>query len=124
MAWGKRIPGADVGARASVDMRSLQYHPVMISAAEAVAICRSLTQPVIGIIQNNPNTNENADVQVLGFSKMVAGGTIARGDQLGPDASGYVAAVTNVGSWVFAIAWEAAALNEIFTGLIIGPHGL
>mgnify|MGYP001573154105 CR=1 FL=1 len=125
MAWGKRIPGAEGGFRASVDMRSLQYHPVMISADQQVAIVRSLTQPVLGILQNNPNTGENADVQVLGFSKMVADAAVTRGSQLAVSASGYVVTETNVGSWVFAIAVEAAgAVGDIFTGLIIGPHGL
>ena len=76
------------GLKAGADLRTKQYHAVKISAADTVVSCAATTDKPLGILQNDPNTDEEAVVCVGGTSKYVAGGVVANAAQIGTKADG------------------------------------
>ncbi|MEQ1737474.1 MAG: hypothetical protein ABL886_13850 [Rhodoglobus sp.] len=76
------------GLKAGIDLRTKQYHAVKMSAADTVVACTGVTDKPIGILQNNPNLNEEASIAVGGTSKFVAGGVVTNGTNVGTKADG------------------------------------
>jgi hypothetical protein len=75
--------------KAGGDLSAKQYHFVKISAAQTVVACTGTTDKAIGILQNDPDAaGEEAVVAILGTSKLVAGGIVAFGANIGPKADG------------------------------------
>lgn len=105
---------------AGEDLRTHQYKFVKISAARTVALCGSGERPY-GILQNKPNTDEAAEVMVLGVSNLIASGVVAYGSTCGSDSAGKATAVTNDRAFYGAIAREAGAVDgDIISVFIIG----
>ena len=74
---------------AGADLSAKQYHFVKIdgTTGKAVAVNGATDRP-FGVLQNNPTADQEAEVLVVGGTKVVAGGTAAAGPPLFPSASG------------------------------------
>ena len=75
------------------DHRSNQYRIVQIAGTLATTALNGR-----GILQNKPNTNEDATIAIIGRSKAVAGGTITAGAALAVASGGYVTAAASGGA--------------------------
>ena len=61
---------------ADEDLRNYQYYAVYLSADNKVSVCTTGHVDAIGILQNDPNDEEEAVVRVLGTSKTKVGGSV------------------------------------------------
>src|SRR5574343_298394 len=70
-----------ISFKAAEDLRNYQYCAVTQLAMTngTVGLMNAATDPIVGILQNAPNTGEVAQVMVAGISKMVANALIAVG---------------------------------------------
>lgn len=84
------------------DHRSNQYRIVQIAGTLATTALNGR-----GILQNKPNTNEDATIAVIGRSKAIAGGTLTAGAHLAVTSGGFVTAAVSGG--VFCGFAEVAA---------------
>jgi hypothetical protein len=81
MAWegpSIKVPNLKAGE----DLRTYQYCFVTLSATGTVSHCSGITIRPIGILQNNPNTGEEAEVTIFGITKVKANEVLAVGDSI------------------------------------------
>ena len=103
---------------AAADLSSKQYHFVVLASATTVNVCSAITDLPIGILQNNPESGEQAVVQIFGISKVVADGTIAAARWIGTSADSQAAGITpgsDTTVYVMGQAIQAASAGETFT---------
>ena len=103
------IPGFQISANAAVDMRTLQYRAVTYTSLAEVDILAS-GGVFLGIVQNDPNHNQQATVMVDGISFCIYDDTVKAGDPLKCAAGGKLETAT-AGSGI-AIALVDGAEDE------------
>jgi hypothetical protein len=104
---------------AGADLRTHQFKLVEINTSGQIVLAATAGQRCLGVLQNEPNTGEPADVAVAGISKCVAGGTIDEGDLITPQvttASGL--ATSTAANNVIGRAVTPAASGQLFSLLI------
>lgn len=121
--------GFGIGTQlANADLRTAQFLCVKLvndSGKAEVALNTTSGGKIAGILQNKPNTDEPADVQVVGVSKAVAGAAITAGVNVMSDAAGKVILAATAGSTMVGIALTSAgALNEIIDVLLLPCVGV
>ena len=79
---------------AAADLSSKQYHFVVLASATTVNVASAITNAPIGILQNNPESGQQAIVAISGISKVVADGTLAAGNFIGTSADGQADAIS------------------------------
>jgi len=87
-----------IAVPAAADLSTLQYHAVKLNSSGEAAICTTIVDIAIGILQNKPDTaGLPALVAVEGASNIKLGGTLAIGALIGinGDAEGIADAATN-----------------------------
>lgn len=82
-----RLAGADLSTTG-------QYRFVEQSSAGTVTVCNSAGENALGVLQNNPASGQAATIAVGGVTKVLAGATIAIGEQLATTAAGKAAVAT------------------------------
>lgn len=93
MAW--ELNSIDIPCTAAADLRTHQYKYVRSNGtADQVVLCNAATDAPLGILQNNPNTNQAASVRIIGVSKVVGSAALTAGWIVGTDGSGLAAHVT------------------------------
>jgi hypothetical protein len=101
------------------DLSEKQFRFVKISAARTVVIGAStvgtLGDPCYGVLQNNPESGEMAEVMVIGISKCVAGDTITAGAYVKCDANGAAIPAADKYDEIMGIAREDADSGDIFS---------
>jgi len=106
-----RIPGLVAGA----DLSAKRYHVVMlVTTAKQVKVSTGPTAANIGVLQNDPKSDEAASVCGAGLSKAVAGGNIAVGDMITANSTGQCVATTTANNKVIGKAITAAAAADLF----------
>ena len=108
------IPGLVAGA----DLSDYQYYLVKLnSTAQQVVRCDAVTDIPIGILQNDPESGEAAEVMALGVSKLKLGTTITKSQLIGTDTSGAAAvkATTTTSEMVVGQCIEGGAAGEYGT---------
>jgi hypothetical protein len=93
MSWEKL--GLVLSFPADEDLRLYQYCGVVMTATGTVRLSNAITDICIGILQNTPNTGEEAVVAMIsggGISKCALAATLARGVLV---ANEYVGAADN-----------------------------
>lgn len=106
------IPGRQISLAAGADLSGSQYHFVKESTtADDTVILSTVGASAIGVVQNKPTSGQAATVMLDGVSKVVAGGTVTRGDLIDSDANG--AAVTHTTGVVLGQALESVAVNVL-----------
>jgi len=104
------------------DLSALQYRFVKLSGANTVTICGNGEVP-IGILQNDPESGEQANVMLMGISNLAVHAATSRNDKLGSQANGRGTAVTADTATYNAIALEAATAQDdeikvLLTGIV------
>ena len=92
---------------ANGDLSDYQYRFVKLETAGTVAICGNGEAP-IGILQNDPEDGEQANVMLMGISNLVAHAAIAVNETIGSQASGRGVTVSADTNTYNAVALEAA----------------
>lgn len=108
---------------AAADLSALQYTFVKLDSSGNAAAVAATTDKPIGILQNDPTSGQEAEVLVLGGSKLVAGGAVSEGAAIGTSAAGKGSALTLAGTGAthFMLGQaltEASAANELFTVVV------
>lgn len=116
------IPGDSIGVEvAAVDLTTSQFKAVeMTSYGWDLA---SAGEQAVGILQNDPDADQAANVMTTGVSKAMAGAAFSKGDLLKVGTgSKFILATT--GTHVVAQALEAAGANLELVAVAIGYKGL
>lgn len=93
-----------------------------VSGLAAVAPVAATGDPILGILQNNPQLAEAATVMVEGISKVLAKGTLAVGDPIMAAPAGGVLKATSA-KYVIGYALEPASAGDITT-MLLKSNGL
>jgi len=74
----------------ATDLRLKQYFLVKMSAKNTIALASATSDEIIGVLQNKPNTGENAVVRLLGTTKVSCGTPVGVtfGSRVTSDANG------------------------------------
>lgn len=113
---------------AGADLSTKQYYFVKVNTSGQAVLCAAATDRPIGVLQNTPESGEEASVLVVGGTKVVASASLDEGVLIGTTSTGKAGAkvpgtdTTNyaVGTVILA----AGADNEILTAVIncANPH--
>ncbi len=105
---------------AGADLSALQYTFVKLSTTDTVVTCTAATDIPIGVLQNAPTSGQEAEILIVGGTKLVAGATIAIGNTLGTTSAGAasVLTVTDTTKFVLGSAISGGASAEIITAVI------
>jgi len=86
---------------------------VDVSNDQSVVIAAASTDPIVGVLQNKPAAGAAALVRWLGSTKVIAGGTITRGDRVTSDGSGHAVTTTTNKDVQLGIALSSAVSGDI-----------
>ena len=119
--------GTDLGFfTAAADLSAKQYYFVKLASSTTVNVCAAVTDKPIGVLQNKPESGEQAIVRVFGVSKISADATLAAGDVIGTSADGQAQPIS-LGSettvHVCGQAIEAGAAGNILATYINVTNG-
>lgn len=112
---------------AGADLSAAQYKFVKISSGQAV-VCAAATDIPIGVLQNAPTSGQEAEVCVVGGTKIVGSASISAGALVGTTSAGKAVALTpgtDTTKYVVGTIISApGADGEIGTALIncAAPH--
>lgn len=113
---------------AGADLSAAQYKFVKLNASGQVVVCSGATDLPIGVLQNDPASGAEAEVLVVGGTKIIAGAAIGEGAQIGTSSAGKAAALvagTDTTKYVAGtLLTESGADGEIVTAVIncANPH--
>lgn len=101
---------------ATTDLSAAEFLIVKVDTANdgSVVAAASNTDPIVGVLQNKPKATEAAVVRWGGSSKVIAGGTITRGDLVTSDSSGHAITTTTNKDVVLGRALMSAVSGDIF----------
>lgn len=107
---------------AAADLSAKQYTFVKLNASGQVAAAAAATDIPIGVLQNAPTSGQEAEVLVVGGTKLVAGAAIGEGALVGTSATGKAAALvagTDTTKYVVGtLLTEAGADGDVVTAVI------
>ena len=98
------------------DLSTKQYYIVKVdtSADVSVVLAAAGTDPIVGVLQNKPKAGIAAVVRWGGSTKVIAGGTITRGDRVTSDSNGKAITTTTNKDVQLGIALQSAVSGDIF----------
>lgn len=103
---------ASIPVDASVDLSGQEYKACQITGDVAGTLALA-----VGILQNKPESGEDASLVFTGRTKMQSGGAITAGALLTVAASGFIVATTS-GGYAFGFAETACASGGVFHGVV------
>ena len=107
---------------AAADLSSKQYTFVKLDSDGKVAAASGATDIPIGVLQNAPTAGQEAEVLVVGGTKIVAGAAIGEGALVGTSSAGKAVALvagTDTTKYVVGtLLTESAADGNIVTAVI------
>jgi hypothetical protein len=107
---------------AAADLSSKQYTFVKLDSSGLAAAASGATDIPIGVLQNAPTAGQEAEVLVVGGTKIVAGAALGEGALIGTGATGKAVALvagTDTTKYVVGtILTESAADGNIVTAVI------
>jgi len=105
---------------AGADLSALQYTFVKMSTTDLVVTCSAATDIPLGVLQNAPTAGQEAEVLIIGGTKLVAGVTVAIGDLLGVTSAAKASVVTtsDTTKYVLGTAISAGASSDVITAVI------
>jgi hypothetical protein len=118
MAFPNAIEGGwkwDETYKAENDLTAKQFYAVERSTVDYVDVCDAATDIAIGVLQNDPDQYEPAQVRLMGLTQMVVAGNsvnIAIGDSITIDTSGRGVKATS-GDRCIGRAEEAATADNV-----------
>jgi hypothetical protein len=125
MATGGRYDSIP-GLKASATLASSQYYVVKAAstAGEVIVGATAATDPVLGIVQNDPAAGEVADVAFVGICKAAAEASVTYGSQLTTSTTGRVKTTTTDGDRIVGIALEASSAAGDIISVLLARHDL
>lgn len=107
---------------AAADLSTKQYTFVKLNSSGQAAAASGATDIPIGVLQNAPTAGQEAEVLVVGGTKIVAGAAIGEGGLIGTSAAGKAVALvagTDTTKYVVGtLLTESAADGDIVTAVI------
>ena len=105
---------------AGADLSALQYTFVKLSTTDTVVTCTAATDIPIGVLQNAPTSGQEAEVLIVGGTKLSAGATIAIGNILGTTSAGAASVLTtsDTTKFVLGTAISGGASADVITAVI------
>ena len=107
---------------AAADLSSKQYTFVKLDSSGQAAAASGATDIPIGVLQNAPTAGQEAEVLVVGGTKIVAGAAIGEGALVGTSSAGKAVALvagTDTTKYVVGtLLTESAADGNIVTAVI------
>ena len=107
---------------AAADLSALQYTFVKLDSAGKAAAASAATDIPIGVLQNAPTAGQEAEILVVGGTKIVAGAAIGEGALVGTSSTGKAVALvagTDTTKYVVGtILTESGASGDIVTAVI------
>ena len=107
---------------AGADLSAKQYYFVKMSADNTCVLCSAATDAPIGVLQNSPESGEEASVLVIGGTKLVASAAIAAGIKIGTASTGKadakVAGTDTTEYTVSQVLLASAADADVLTAVI------
>lgn len=107
------------------DLSAKQYYIVAVDTSndESVVLAAAGTDPVVGVLQNKPKAAAAALVRFIGTSKVIAGGSITRGDKVTSDSNGKAVTTTSANDQVLGRALSSAATGDLVE-VLLSMHNL
>ncbi|MBU0801429.1 MAG: DUF2190 family protein, partial [Alphaproteobacteria bacterium] len=99
---------------AAADLSASQYCFVTINSSGKVALAGAAVSNVVGLLQNQPLTDEQARYEWGGTRKVKAAGTVAAGAYVTSNAAGKAIATTTAADPFYGIAVESAVTGDVF----------
>lgn len=99
--------------KAAASLTAKQYTAVKLATSGKVAAFANAADRPYGILQNDPEINQPAEVLCSGICPAIAGEAIAEGVRFGLDASGRVVATSTGNDWGFTLEAATAAGDRI-----------
>lgn len=94
------------------DLSALQYHILEAGGTVGQAdVCDGATDKPIGVLQNKPTAGQAVSYMVDGTTKLVAGGAITAGDEVGTKNDGRGVTKTADADWVIGRARTSSTTN-------------
>lgn len=106
---------------AAADLSAKQYYGIKVDSNGKAALTGE-GGAAIGILQNDPNSDQAATVAVAGISKVVGGGSVTKGDRFSFDSNGKAVAVGSGDDYSMGVALETIASGKI-SSVLIQPVG-
>ena len=111
------IPGLTAGA----DLSAKQYYVVKLaSTAKQVIVGAAATDAVIGVVQNDPGSGEEALVAALGVVQVATEASVTMGDWLAASTTGRAKTTTSANDDVIGRALETNSAAGDIIGALIG----
>lgn len=113
---------------AAADLSALQYTFVKLDSAGKAAAASAATDIPCGVLQNAPTAGQEAEVLIVGGTKITAGAAIAEGAQIGTSSTGKaVALVAGTDTTKFVVGTlitESGASGDVVTAVVncANPH--
>jgi len=106
---------------AGADLSTKQYYFVKVNSSGQAVLCSAATDRPIGVLQNTPESGEEASVLVVGGTKVVASASLDEGTLIGTTSAGKAGAkvpgtdTTNyaVGTVIFAAGADLELLTAV-----------
>ena len=97
------------------DLSAKQYYIVAVDTSndQSVVLAAAATDPIVGVLQNKPKALQAGLVRFIGTSKVIAGGTITRGDKVTSDSNGKAITTTTNKDTLVGVALSSAVSGDI-----------
>jgi len=120
-------PVLDISLEAAEDLSSYQYHFVTLDSDGKVQLLNAAGDTVIGVLQNDPKSGEEASVRVLGVSKVVANDALAvltavKAEFVGVTDCGKAADASTDYAYVCGLIIEASSAENDLASVLITPN--
>jgi hypothetical protein len=106
---------------AGADLSAAQYKFVKLNSSGQAILCAAATDSPIGVLQNAPLSGQEAEILIVGGTKVVAGAAITLPNVIGTDANGKAVAlaVTDTTKYVVGSLLTASAADaNVVTAVI------
>ncbi len=91
---------------------------VDLSNDNSVVLATADTDPIVGVLQNEPKAGEAALIRFIGTTKVVLGGVVARGDAVTTNATGEGVTTAVAGTAVIGKALDSGVAGDIIEVLL------
>ncbi|MEJ2218986.1 MAG: hypothetical protein P8099_20565 [Gemmatimonadota bacterium] len=110
------------GVCGATSLATKQYNFVKLHTDGTVIICAAATDVPVGVLQNAPGIGEEAEVLIVGGTKIEIGGAINEGEVIGTDSAGLADTKvpgTDTTNYIVGQAITAGtAANQIITAVV------
>lgn len=107
---------------AAADLSALQYTFVKLNSSGQAVAAAAATDIPIGVLQNAPTSGQEAEVLIVGGTKIVAGAAISEGALIGTSSTGKaVALVSGTDTTKFVVGTlitESGASGDVVTAVV------